>query len=72
MTKLSTPNDEYTVRYATGVEWVADSVTLTGAMREATRHCCHGYTRVYIFEGNSEDPIRVKYESDNKWIEPGR
>ena len=64
-------NKKYRVEFKTGVQWTADSKTLLGAKRQATIHCAHGYGRVAIYDGDASDPLCVKYEDDNKWVEPG-
>lgn len=59
--------NEYRVEYKSGVSFIADSKTLLGAKREATKFACYQYGRVAIYRGDAMDPCCVKYEYDNKW-----
>ena len=58
---------KFTVEYKSGVRWEADSRTLVGAKREATKNACVGYGRRGIYDTGCSDPLCVKYEKDDKW-----
>jgi len=58
---------EFRVEYKSGVSWEADSKTLLGAKREASKNACVGYGRICIYETECSDPLCVKYEKDDRW-----
>ena len=63
---------DYRIIYKSGVTFMAESKTLTGAKREASLHACSGFNCVFITVGvdsnSCSDPVAVKYESENKWV----
>lgn len=60
----------YKITYKTGISFISNAETLVEAKREATEYADYGFGSIYITEGEDSDPVAVKLEHDDEWIEP--
>ncbi|NWH03497.1 hypothetical protein [Desulfobacter latus] len=64
----------YTIIYKTGTSFISNVKTLVEAKKEATEYAGYRFGSICIIEGadseSSSDPVAIKFEHDNEWIEP--
>lgn len=64
----------YKIIYKTGVSFISNAKTLVEAKKQAAEHAGYRFGSIYIVEGEdsdfSSDPVAVKFEHDDEWIEP--
>ena len=65
----------YKIIYKTGISFISNATTLVEAKREAVEHAGYGFGSIAILQGDGDDdsftdPVAVKFEHDEEWIEP--
>ncbi len=64
----------YKIIYKNGGSFISNEETLIEAKRQAVEGAEYGFGSIVIIEGEgndfSSDPIAVKLEHDEEWIEP--
>ena len=66
----------YKIIYKTGTSFISDAKTLVEAKQQASEHAGYGFGSICIVEGEGDDfsgdPVAIKFEHDEEWIEPER
>lgn len=66
----------YKIIYNTGLSFISNAKTLVEAKKQASEHAGYKFGSIFILEGEDNDsfsdPIAIKFEHDNEWIEPER
>ena len=64
----------YKIIYKTGESFISNAKTLVEAKKQATENAAYGFGSIYIIKGedneSSSDPVSIKFEHDNEWIDP--
>ncbi len=60
----------YKIIYKTGGSFISNAKTLGEAEKEATEHAPYRFGSICITEGEDSDPVAVRFEHDDEWMEP--